>query len=168
MVGTVIGLAGWATDGPARAEVNLNINIGVPPVVVVPAPPTMVFLAEPGVYVAVGVSYDIFFFSSRYYYFHDGRWFWAPGYGGPWIFVEFQSLPPGLRKFKIKQLHQYRDREFKVYKAKGPKYNGRHFVGVEGHGPKDKGLMKGAEMKESKGKEGKNKEDKDLGRGRNK
>lgn len=128
------------TAGTASAEVgvNLNINIGAPPPVVVEAPPTMLFLGQPGVFVAVGVPYDIFFVSGRYYYFHDGHWFWASGYGGPWVFVEGRSLPPGLRKYKINQLRGYREREFKAYKVQGPKYGGRHFVGASEPGPQFK------------------------------
>ena len=61
---------------PARAQVSVNVHIGEPPPVVVYSPPTMVMLPEPQMYVAVGVPYDIFFVSGRYYYFHDDHWFW--------------------------------------------------------------------------------------------
>ena len=124
----------------ARADVDVNINIGVPlpPPVVVATPPTMIFLGTPGVYVAVGVAYDIFFIDSRYYYFHGGNWFWAPAYGGPWVHVTVKSLPLGLRKYKIHQLHDFRAHQYKVFKAKGPKFNGKHFIAVQGPGPKVK------------------------------
>jgi hypothetical protein len=127
--------------GSASAEVgvNLNINVGAPPPVVVASPPTMLFLGQPGLYVAVGVPYDIYYIAGRYYYFHDGHWFWAAGYGGPWVFVEGRALPPGLRKYRIEQLRGYRDREFKSYKVQGPKYNGRHFVGDRKSDPKFRG-----------------------------
>src|SRR5574341_200288 len=71
---------------PSWAGVDVNVNIGIPlpPPIVVTAPPSMVFLAEPGVYVAVGVPYDIFFISGYYYYFHGGYWYRARGYDGPW------------------------------------------------------------------------------------
>src|SRR5262245_32725706 len=81
---------------PARAEVNINVNIGPPPPVVVVERPTMLYLPEPAVYVAVGVPYDIFFVGGRYYYFHGNNWFWAAGYGGPWVHVHQSHLPPGL------------------------------------------------------------------------
>jgi hypothetical protein len=83
---------------PAWAGVDVNVNLGIPlpPPIVVAAPPSMVFLGEPGVYVAVGVPYDIFFVSDRYYYFHGDRWYWARGYNGPWVHVVYRSLPPGV------------------------------------------------------------------------
>ncbi len=54
----------------ARAQVHVNINIGPPAPVIVEAPPQMLFLPDPGVYVAVGIPYDVFFISGHYYYFH--------------------------------------------------------------------------------------------------
>src|SRR5207248_1469851 len=58
----------WSVS--ASAQVNVNINIGAPPPVVVRARPTMVYLPEPGAYVAIGIPYDIYFVSGRYYYLH--------------------------------------------------------------------------------------------------
>ena len=157
MKGLVLGIAAglWAGSAgpPVQAgDVNVNINIGPPPVVVMAAPPTMLFLAEPGIFVAVGAPYDIFFFDARYYYFHAGYWFWGPGYNGPWILVQVHLLPPGLQKYKIEKIRLFRDREFKVYKAQGPKYKGRRFVGVQGPGPRADQPVKGPKMKEGRGK----------------
>jgi hypothetical protein len=122
---------------PAGAQVSVNVRIGEPPPVVVVSPPTMVLLPEPQMYVAVGVPYDIYFLNGRYYYLHGGHWFWGPGYGGPWTYVAVEKLPPGLRKFKVKQLHEFRDREVRVYKT-----NGRYFVAEEREHP-GKGHGKG-------------------------
>jgi hypothetical protein len=110
---------------PARAEVNINVNIGPPPPVVVVERPTMLYLGEPGLFVAVGVPYDIFFVSGRYYYFHGNNWFWASGYGGPWVHVVYRGLPPGLQKYKVVKLREYREREYRVYKTQGPKWAGK-------------------------------------------
>ncbi len=142
------------TGSLALGEVNVNINIGVPmpPPVVVTSSPVMILLSEPGVYVAIGVPYDVFFISGRYYYFHDDHWFRGSGYGGPWVHIAHKSLPPGLRKYKIQQLHTFRDLEFKVYKVQGPKYKGKHFIAVEDHGHKDNGESSEDHKKHGKGK----------------
>lgn len=121
-------------SAPARAEVNINVNIGPPPPIVVHERPTMVYLTEPAVYVAVGVPYDIYFFSGRYYYMHRDNWFWAPGYGGPWVHVVSKSLPPGLQRYKVVKLHEFREREYRVYKVQGPKFKGKHFAADPGQG----------------------------------
>jgi len=129
---------------PTHAQVNIDVHIGEPPPVVVYSPPTMVLLPEPETYVAVDVPYDIYFVSGRYYYLHGDHWFWGSGYRGPWTYVAFEGLPPGLRKFKVKQLHEFREREYRVYKTKRPKFGGAYFVAEEhpGHG-KSKGKGKG-------------------------
>jgi hypothetical protein len=120
---------------PSPAQVNIDVHIGEPPPVVVYSPPTMVLLPEPQMYVAVGLPYDIYFDSGRYYYLHGNHWFWGPGYSGPWTYVGFDRLPPGLRKFKVKQLREFREREYRVYRTKGPKFSGPHFVAVEKEHP---------------------------------
>ena len=113
---------------PAHAQVSINFQIGEPPPVVVSVAPTMVLMPEPQMYVAVGVPYDIYFVSGRYYYLHEGHWFWGPRYGGPWTYVAVETLPPGLRKYKVKQLHEFRDREYNVYKVRGSAFHGKYFV----------------------------------------
>jgi hypothetical protein len=123
-----------ATATPAFAEVNINVNIGSPPPVVVHERPTMVYLAEPGMFVAVGVPYDIYFISGRYYYYHGDNWFWASGYDGPWVFMQRKSLPPGLQKYKIVQLRDFREREYRVYKVQGSNFKGQHFSADPGKG----------------------------------
>ena len=133
MLGSLLSI-GLSTI-PAHAQVNIGVQIGSPPPVVVYAPPTMVLLPEPQTYVAVGVPYDIYFVGGRYYYLHSGHWFWGTGYGGPWTYVAVERLPPGLRKFKVRELHEFRDREYRVYKAKGPKFGGTYFVAEEPEHP---------------------------------
>lgn len=142
------------TAVPVRADVDVQIHIGVPPPVVVVGPPEMLFLQPPGVYVAVGIPFDLFFVGGRYYYFHDGGWFWGPGYGGPWVHVRFEHLPPGLRKHKIHQLRDYREHEYREFKSRGSNYKGRHFMGESGPGPgKDKKDKGRDSRKEGKGRE---------------
>jgi len=152
--GTLALLTAFATPVFA-AEVNVNINIGAPPPVVVHERPTMLYLPEPGLYVAVGIPYDIYFVSGRYYYLRGSDWFWAPGYGGPWVFVGHvghSSLPPGLRKFKVKDLHSFREREYRVYQTAGPGYRGKSFRGESHPGENDQGEDHGNGRSKSKGR----------------
>jgi len=114
-------------------EVNVNINIGPPPPVIVQARPTMIYLREPAVYVAVGVPYDIYFVGGRYYYLHGKDWFWGSGYKGPWTYVEYRSVPPGLQKYKLEKMHEFREREYKDYKSHGAAFKGQHFDADEHH-----------------------------------
>ena len=129
---SVIWLAVMTATAQA-AEVHVNVNIGAPPPIIVRSAPTMVYLPEPAAYVAVGTPYDLYFVSGRYYYFHSNNWFWAPGYGGPWNHVVYSSLPPGLRKFKVTRLHEFRDREYR------DRYNNRYFEADYGRSSKNRG-----------------------------
>ncbi len=129
VLGLVVFMGLAAT--PGLAQVSVNVHIGEPPPVVVYSPPTMVLMPEPQMYVAVGVPYDIYFVSGRYYYLQSGHWFFGPGYNGPWTYVAVERLPPGLRRYKIKELHEFREREYRAYNAKGPGYNARYFVAEE-------------------------------------
>jgi len=115
----------------ASSQVSVNINIGAPPPVVVRTRPTMIFLPEPAAYVAVGIPYDIYFVSGHYYYLHGNDWFLAQGYNGPWVYVSYNTLPPGLRKYRVERLHEFREREYKVYSTKGPEFKGKHFEAEE-------------------------------------
>jgi hypothetical protein len=163
---------------PARAEVNINVNIGPPPPVVVVERPHMLYLGEPGIFVAVGVPYDIFFVGSRYYYYHGDNWFWASGYGGPWVHVVYKSLPPGLQKYKVVQLREYREREYRVYKTQGPKFKGKQFDADPGpngshghdddHGNAKSASSNGNSQGNQNGNGGGNGNSKGNGRGRGK
>ena len=126
LLGLMLSVGFMAT--PARAQVSINVHIGAPPPVVMYSPPTMVLLPEPQMYVAVGVPYDIYFVNGQYFYFHADHWFSGPRYGGPWTYVAFEKLPPGLRKFKVKQLREFREREYRGYRAQGASFHGKYFV----------------------------------------
>lgn len=146
----VVGAALWAAPS-SHAEVNWNIHIGAPvavgtpppppPAVVVEAPPEMMYMPEAGIYAAVGTPYELFFINGRYFYFNGGNWYASRGgYGGPWAHVEHRSLPPGLRRYKIERIHEFRDREWRNYREHGREYNGRHFRAEEG---RDRGAREG-------------------------
>jgi hypothetical protein len=124
----VMSSALWASP-----QVNVQVNIGAPPPVVLHSRPTMLYLAEPASYAAIGIPYDIFYVGDRYYYVRGDNWFWAPGYAGPWTSVSYSRLPPGLQKFKVVRLREFRDREHNLYVVQGAKFKGKHFKGEE-HG----------------------------------
>ena len=122
----------------AAAEVNLNVNLGIPAARVVAAgPPALVFESDPlflspgrlGFYIGVGTPYDIVFSGSAYYLFHDNHWYRSPHYRGPWTGIEHRQLPPGIRKHRIDQIRSYRDREYREYQGRPDNYRGRHFRG---------------------------------------
>jgi hypothetical protein len=97
-----------------------------PAQVVLPAtPPQFVYVPELGYYVAMGLAYDMIYDGRAYYFHNNGYWYQTPYYGGPWIHVTARLLPPILVRFNIKEVHRYRDVEFKRYEREKGHYRGR-------------------------------------------
>jgi len=110
----------------AQAGVSFSINVGGPPIVVA-QPPDFLYPPELGFGVAVGVPYDMFYFSNSYYIFRGGGWYRTDYYGGPWIKVRPRELPPEFRRYRINRIHEFRDREYRVYSRDRGHYGGRYF-----------------------------------------
>ena len=108
------------------ADVSFSINVGGPPIVIA-QPPDFLYPAELGFGVAVGVPYDMFYFSGIYYVFRGGGWYRTSSYGGSWVKVRHRELPPELRRYKIARIHEFRDREYRVYARDRAHYRGRSF-----------------------------------------
>lgn len=77
---------------PALSEVSVNINIGPPPVLVEP-PPELVVVPHTMVYYVPGASAELFFYRGRWWSRHEGRWFRAKAYNGPWVAVGPRYVP---------------------------------------------------------------------------
>lgn len=80
----------WPLD--ARAGVNVNVNIGPPPIVLA-APPALVVVPGSTVYYAPDVSINLFSYRGRFYSFHDGAWFYATSHRGPWAAIAIERVP---------------------------------------------------------------------------
>ena len=131
------------------AQVNLDIHIGNapaapppplppppppavgPPPVVLQEPPHMVFDEGLGIYIAVGVPYDIFFYNNLYYYHVNGVWYRAPYYNGPWTHAEFRRIPRIFRQYRIEELRNHREHVWREYRGHEGRYRGRHFQAEE-------------------------------------
>jgi hypothetical protein len=99
--------------GPGLAEVNVNIGIGVPPVVIA-APPPVVLIPSSYVYFVPDVGVDIFFYHGYWYRPHHGHYYRATSYNGPWVTIaagavpraitvvpaDFRRVPPGHQRIQ--------------------------------------------------------------------
>jgi hypothetical protein len=147
----------------SHVNFNVGVNVGVPvapvyvnPPVVIEGPPEFVAPPELGFYVAVGVPYDLFYFSNRYYLCRGNVWYESPYYNGPWLTVGFRDVPYGLRRLPFDRIHYYRDGYNRRYhNAGGREFRGghefRHFrpghheFGGAGHGGGRAGHGEGGE-----------------------
>jgi hypothetical protein len=102
-----------------------------PPQYARPAPvyvqqaPQFVYSPQLGMYVAVGVPYDLVYTGSEYFYYYGGYWYRGPYYDGPWEFATRAYFPPALLRFNIGYIHYYRDYEFRQWRQHGRGYRGR-------------------------------------------
>ncbi len=94
--------------GLARAEVNVNINIGPP--VVVAEPPEVALIPGIGVYFVPGGDVDLFFNAGFWWSPRGTRWYRARAYDGPWVVVERRVVPGPV----IRVPRDYRARYVKV------------------------------------------------------
>jgi hypothetical protein len=106
--------------GEARAaSINVGLNIALPPVFRIAAPPPTVVIPGSYVYVVPDIDVDILFFRGAWYRPHEGHWFRASSYNGPWRFVapnrmprevvelpnhDYRRIPPGHSRIPYGQL----------------------------------------------------------------
>jgi hypothetical protein len=76
----------------ALAEVNLNINIG-PPHVVVAEPAKVVLIPGSGVYFVPDAGPDLFFYAGFWWSPRGDRWYRSKIYNGPWVVVDRRNVP---------------------------------------------------------------------------
>ena len=101
--GTLFVLSGLFMPVAGNAEVNVNITVPLPGLVI-PAPPALVVVPGSYVYYPPDVGVDIFFFHGYWYRPYRGGWYLANGYNGPWHFIRPERVPravygmqPGFR-----------------------------------------------------------------------
>lgn len=92
---------GATTDSVAEVNINigtpeLSISIGTPPPVVVHSPPPMVVIPGTYVYIVPDIHVDILFYRGHWYRPHNGHWFRASSYNGPWVHAAPSKIPRAI------------------------------------------------------------------------
>jgi len=105
----------WSA-GPSDAGVNVNINIGVPPLVI-SAPPAMMVIPGTYVYFAPDVDVDLIFYQGFWYRPYGGHWYRSADYNGGWVIVNiipapirnlpprWRQVPPGHARMPYRHVH---------------------------------------------------------------
>jgi hypothetical protein len=96
-----------------------------PPPVYVEQSPQFIYSEPLGMYVAVGVPYDLVYTGSEYFYWYNGHWYRGPYYNGPWTYATRAYYPPALLQFRIGYIRHYRNYEYRQWQRHGPRYRGR-------------------------------------------
>ncbi len=94
--------------GVRTDNLHLGLHFGPtpPPLVVVPGPA----VAAPGptpppVYYAPSLPYNYFVYGNVYYLYHDGRWFRARRYNGPWTALAIAQVPHRVLAVPVQRYH---------------------------------------------------------------
>lgn len=132
------------------AEVNLNINIGSPPVVVA-EPAEIVLIPGSGVSFVADGGPDLFFYAGFWWSPRGDRWYRSRVYNGPWIVVERHHVPAQVvwvpkdyraryRKVKHVPYGQWKKAHYKKSHKNdlhGGHHDSKHHKngGKRGHGP---------------------------------
>ncbi len=88
-----IALFGLGAIHEIQAGVQVNVNIGPPPIVVA-EPPEVVLVPGSQVYFVPQPDIDIFFYNGFWWSPRGDRWYRAQAYNGPWVIVERRLVPP--------------------------------------------------------------------------
>ena len=139
--------------GVAEVNINIGVNVGPPPPVVIPAPPPVIVIPGTYVYFAPDIQVDILFYHGYWYRPYEGRWYQATVYNGPWVYVEparvpgvllhlpsgYHHVPPGHQRIPYGQLKK----NWKTWEKERHWGNGgKHEVKKEHGGGKGKGKHK--------------------------
>lgn len=93
--------------------------------------PRMVYADRLGLYVVVGIPYDMCYLQNSYYLFRDGCWYRGRSSRGPWVMVSHRDLPRSLRNQRIEGVRDYRYAWQRRFGNERNYYNGRNVVPVE-------------------------------------
>ncbi|MGB7510406.1 MAG: hypothetical protein WBP54_03850 [Pelodictyon phaeoclathratiforme] len=121
------GIAGVLLCTPvsnAHADLNLHLNIGGSPAVVVDRSPDFIYLDDYGLAVSWGWNYDVIRYDGLYFIYRDGGWFRSPSFRGPWSRVRNWDLPYQIRRHNWNDIRRRRDLE---YRKQDRTYWNRHF-----------------------------------------
>lgn len=124
----------------SAADVQVNVNIGPPPVVVA-EPPEVVLVPGSRVYFVPEYDFDIFFYDGYWWSPRGDRWYRARYYDGPWRVISRRSVPRSVYSVPRDYRHVY-VREHRIpygqWKKQGRDHDrGRH-GGKGDHGGRGK------------------------------
>ena len=137
----VLCALGWTKA--ASAAVQVNINLGPPPIRVA-EPPEIVMIPGVRVYFVPGLEFDVFFYNGYWWSPRGDRWYRSGRYNGPWGIVQRSYVPGPL--FKVPR--NYRA----VYKNERPINYGQF---KKQHGSNEGGQPQKQGREKNKGRGGK-------------
>ena len=85
----------------AAQDVNMSINVGWPPPLIVEKP-RVVVVPETRVYRAPNLEFNVFMFGGKYYSMHNDHWYVTARVGAPWTPIVYERVPVEVRGVPVK------------------------------------------------------------------
>jgi hypothetical protein len=136
-----LALVAFCGTKDASAEVNFNLNIG-PPRIVVAAPPAVVFIPDLQVYFVPGLKFDVFFYDGYWWSPRRNGWYRASEYNGPWHGVKRRYVPGPVYRVPADYRSIYKKEKpipYGQWKKQGYKGGGNQGYESQGNKYKDSG-----------------------------
>jgi len=88
----------------AKAGVDVNVSIGLPPPIVFASPPEVIVLPDTYVYAVPEIDVDLFFWNGLWWRFWEGRWYRSHYYNRGWGYYNrvpsfYFDVDPGWRGY---------------------------------------------------------------------
>ena len=87
---------GIINPGKVDAGIDVNVNIGLPPAIMIPTVPEVVLIPGTNTYIIPDIDADIIFHNGYWYRPHKGYWYRANSYNGPWLNIVRAKIPIAL------------------------------------------------------------------------
>ncbi len=97
--------------GPSMAAVDIRVSIPLPPLIVFPAPPSVVVIPETYAYFVPDIEEEFFFYDGWWWRPWQGRWYRSRQYDSGWVY--YKSVPSFYSKIHSGWRNDYRDRRWK-------------------------------------------------------
>lgn len=110
LAGTLLLASSLVFALPAMAQVNVGINISLPPLIAFSGPPQVVVIPETYVYVVPDVEADIFFYNGWWWRPWEGRWYRSRHYNSGWVY--YKRVPSFYRNIPSSWRNDYRARRW--------------------------------------------------------
>ena len=101
----LFALLGIINPGKVDAGIDVNVNIGFPPAIMIPAAPEVVLIPRTNTYIIPDIDVDIIFHNGYWYRPHKAYWYRANSYNGPWINIVPAKIPVALLELPPKYRH---------------------------------------------------------------
>ncbi|MDW7773673.1 MAG: hypothetical protein SCH71_12370 [Desulfobulbaceae bacterium] len=95
-----------ASMNEAFAEIDVNINIGPPPISIA-EPPAVAMIPNSTIYFVPRIEHDLFFYDNYWWAPRGSQWYRSSAFNGPWKIIENHYVPAPVFQVPKDYRHRY-------------------------------------------------------------